>query len=177
MEFFNYHSIVSEIALILLNFFVSIVDKLLPEGKELLENIKRNLQCWEVSRPVFERGREEGKTTMEILASDELEQEVEAAMKTGAETEEIENQEEDGPATEEAEETDIQNVSEAGESTTKDTKESRTGTFDSTIKDMSANESKIDSREEVLEAASKDMEQENENGEREAQAGNENQNT
>lgn len=50
-----------------------------PEAEILVASIQRNIVCWEQSKRVFDRLCTLGKTSYEVLAGDELDNEVKPA--------------------------------------------------------------------------------------------------
>ncbi|KAJ8951186.1 hypothetical protein NQ314_007726 [Rhamnusium bicolor] len=52
-----------------------------PSAKQLVEAIKQNIICWEAAKDIFEKLCVEGRTSYEVLTSEDLETEIQAAMK------------------------------------------------------------------------------------------------
>ncbi|CAH2016212.1 unnamed protein product [Acanthoscelides obtectus] len=57
-----------------------ILEMIFPKAKVLVDALKKNILCWETSKMVFERLGLEGKTSYEVLTSDELEAQVQATL-------------------------------------------------------------------------------------------------
>lgn len=53
-----------------------------PAAQVLINSIKRNIISWEASKHIFEKLTLEGKKSYEVLASDELETEVQAKLES-----------------------------------------------------------------------------------------------
>ncbi|CAH0557009.1 unnamed protein product [Brassicogethes aeneus] len=52
-----------------------------PKSKVMIETIKRNILCWEAAKIIFDKKALEGKTSYEVLSSNELDTEVESFLK------------------------------------------------------------------------------------------------
>ncbi|KAJ8954392.1 hypothetical protein NQ318_011065 [Aromia moschata] len=59
-----------------------ILATIFPSAKILVDSIKRNIICWQSSKDMFDKLCLEGKTSYEVLISDELETEIQATLKT-----------------------------------------------------------------------------------------------
>ncbi|KAJ8920746.1 hypothetical protein NQ315_004886, partial [Exocentrus adspersus] len=59
-----------------------ILAMIFPSANVLVDAISRNIICWEASKVIFDKLCVEDKTSYEVLISDELEEEIQATLKT-----------------------------------------------------------------------------------------------
>lgn len=63
-------------------FFFRILATIFPNAKVLVDAIKQNILCWESSKRIFDKLCIEGRTSYEVLCSDELDSEVQNTLES-----------------------------------------------------------------------------------------------